>query len=59
MIPSTAAAAAGPGRFGPPSWGCAPYRGGTCQDGVVFWGVGLGLMVGPLAVRGGGWWRGV
>ena len=37
MIPSTAAAVAAPGRFGPPSWGCAPYRGVTCQDGAVFW----------------------
>ena len=40
MIPSTAAAVADLGRFGPPNWGCAPYRGGTCQDGAVFWGIG-------------------
>ena len=40
MIPSTAAAVAGPGRFGPPTQGSAPYGGGACQDGAMFWGIG-------------------
>ena len=38
MIPSTAAAVAGPGRFGPPGWVAAPYRFDVCQGGAMFWG---------------------
>ena len=40
MIPSTAAAVADPGRFGPLGWAAAPYGVDVCQDGAMFWGDG-------------------